>query len=213
MVVDDHQVVRDGLRALLETTDDLRVVAEATTVAEALAGVVATSPDVVAMDVRLPDGSGVEACRDIRSAMPSTAVLMLTAHSDEQAVHDSILAGASGYVLKEVRSPELVTSLRRVAGGESLLDPEETKRMIHQLTQPAAESDPGLARLTPTEIQMIGLIAEGSTNRQISERLGLAEKTAKNYVSNILSKLGATSRAQAAAHFADRRAREASPRG
>ncbi len=208
LLVDDHEVVRGGLRALLEAHDDLEVVAEAGTVAEAIARARTFEPDVVVMDVRLPDGSGVEACREIRSRMPDTHVLMLTSFSDDQALFDSIMAGAAGYVLKQIRGSDLVDSVRRVGNGESTLDPGVTARVLDRIRNPQQDEDPRLARLTPTETRIVEMIADGATNRQIAERIHLAEKTVKNYVSGILSKLEVSRRAEAAAYLADKRARQ-----
>jgi two-component system, NarL family, response regulator DevR len=208
LLVDDHEVVREGLRALLDAQDDLEVVAEAGTVEEAIARARTFEPDVVVLDVRLPDGSGVEACREIRSRMPNTSVLMLTSFSDDQALFDSIMAGAAGYVLKQVRGADLVDSIRRVGRGESILDPGVTARVLERIRNPQQDEDPRLARLTPTETRIVEMIADGATNRQIAERIHLAEKTVKNYVSGILSKLEVARRAEAAAYLADRRARQ-----
>ncbi len=208
LLVDDHEVVRGGLRALLESHDDLEVVAEAGTVAEAIARARTFEPDVVVMDVRLPDGSGVEACREIRSRMPATNVLMLTSFSDDQALFDSIIAGAAGYVLKQVRGSDLIDSVRRVGNGESILDPGVTARVLDRIRNPHQDEDPKLARLTPTETRIVEMIADGATNRQIADRIHLAEKTVKNYVSGILSKLEVARRAEAAAYLADKRARQ-----
>lgn len=207
LLVDDHEVVRGGLRAMLEAHEDLEVVGEAGTVADAIAHARTFEPDVVVMDVRLPDGSGVEACREIRSRMPDTSVLMLTSFSDDQALFDSIMAGAAGYVLKQVRGSDLVDSIRRVGAGESILDPTVTARVLERIRNPKQDEDPRLARLTPTEVRIVEMIADGATNREIAERIHLAEKTVKNYVSGILSKLEVSRRAEAAAYLADRRAR------
>ena len=208
LLVDDHEVVREGLRALLDAQDDLEVVAEADSVAESITRARTFEPDVVVMDVRLPDGSGVEACREIRSRQPDTAVLMLTSFSDDQALFDSIMAGAAGYVLKQVRGAELIDSIRRVGSGESILDPAITARVLDRIRNPKQDEDPRLARLTPTELRIVEMIADGLTNRQIADRIHLAEKTVKNYVSAILSKLEVARRAEAAAYLADRRARQ-----
>ncbi len=208
MLVDDHEVVRGGLRAMLEAHEDLDVVGEAGTVADAIAHARTFAPDVVVMDVRLPDGSGIEACREIRSRRPETSVLMLTSFSDDQALFDSIMAGAAGYVLKQVRGSDLVDSIRRVGRGESILDPGVTARVLDRIRNPQQDEDPRLARLTPTEVRIVEMIADGATNRQIAERIHLAEKTVKNYVSGILSKLEVSRRAEAAAYLADRRARQ-----
>jgi two-component system, NarL family, response regulator DevR len=208
MLVDDHEVVRKGLKAMLEAQDDLEVVAEAANADEAVLRARSYKPDVVVMDVRLPDRSGVLACREVRAENPDIAVLMLTSFSDDQALFDSIMAGAAGYVLKQIRGTELVDGIRRVGRGESLLDPAVTARVLERVRNPRSDEDPRLARLTPTEARILEMIAEGLTNRQIGERIHLAEKTVKNYVSTILSKLQVSRRAEAAAYLADRRARE-----
>jgi DNA-binding NarL/FixJ family response regulator len=203
----DHEVVRRGVRELLESADDLEVVGEAGTAAEALQRVPATQPDVAVLDVRLPDSSGIEVCRELRSSMPSLNCLMLTSFSDDEALFDAIMAGAAGYVLKEVRGSDLIDSIRRAAGGESLLDPVITARVLERLRNPP--KDALTASLTPQESVILGHLADGLTNRQISEHMFLAEKTVKNYVSNLLAKLGMNHRTQAAvyaARLAERRA-------
>lgn len=201
VVVDDHEIVRQGLKALLEVEEDFSVVGEAGSVAEAVRRVGYESPDVVVMDVRLPDGSGVEACREIRSRWPSVKVLMLTSYADEEALMSAIVAGASGYVLKRIDSHDLVNNLRKVAAGESLLDGEMTDRLFRKLRGDEPD-DPLLARLTPQERKILDHIAEGLTNREISEQMFLAEKTVKNYVSNLLAKLEMSRRSEAAAYAA-----------
>ena len=201
VVVDDHEIVRQGLKALLEVEEDFSVVGEAGSVAEAVRLVGYESPDVVVMDVRLPDGSGVEACREIRSRWPSVKVLMLTSYADEEALMSAIVAGASGYVLKRIDSHDLVNNLRKVAAGESLLDGEMTDRLFRKLRGDEPD-DPLLARLTPQERKILDHIAEGLTNREISEQMFLAEKTVKNYVSNLLAKLEMSRRSEAAAYAA-----------
>ena len=208
MLVDDHEVVRNGLRAMLEVNEDLEIVAEAGNVAEAVLRARSYKPDVVVMDVRLPDGTGVEACRDIRAEHPEIKVLMLTSFSDDQALFDSIMAGASGYVLKQIRGSDLVDGIRRVGAGESLLDPAVTARVLERVRNPHGNEDPRLARLTPTEARILDMIAEGLTNREIGERVHLAEKTVTNYVSTILTKLQVSRRAEAAAYVAERRGRD-----
>ena len=207
MLVDDHEVVRAGLRTMLESHDDLEVVAEAGTADEAVLRARSYKPEVIVMDVRLPDRSGVLACRDIRAEHPDMAVLMLTSFSDDQALFDSIMAGAAGYVLKQIRGGDLVTAIRRVGAGESLLDPAVTARVLERVRNPKADEDPRLARLTPTETRILEMIAEGLTNREIGERIHLAEKTIKNYVSTILTKLQVSRRAEAAAYLAEHRRR------
>ena len=208
-LLDDHEIVRRGLRELLETEDDVEVVGEAGTAAEALARIPATTPDVAVLDVQLPDGSGVEVCREIRSGHPEISCLMLTSFADDEAVYAAIMAGAAGYLLKQVRGADLVDAVKRVGQGESLLDPAVTARVLERLREPP--SDDGLAALTDQERRILELIAEGLTNRQIGEQMFLAEKTVKNYVSNVLSKLGMSRRTEAAvyaARLADRRERE-----
>jgi two-component system response regulator DevR len=214
-LLDDHEIVRRGVRELLETEDDLAVVGEAGTAEEALARIPPTAPDVALLDVRLPDGDGIEVCREIRSLHEDIACLMLTSFADDEAVYSAILAGAAGYVLKQVRGSDLVDAIRRVATGESLLDPAVTARVLDRLRQ-RDEGDEGdeLASLTDQEKRLLGLIAEGLTNRQIGERMYLAEKTIKNYVSNLLAKLGMHRRTEAAAYaarLAERRQREGRP--
>ena len=208
-LLDDHEIVRRGLRELLEAEDDLVVVGEAGTAEEAYGRIPATSPDVAVLDVRLPDGDGIEVCREIRSKHPEIACIMLTSFSDDDAVYASIMAGAAGYLLKQVRGSDLVDGVRRVAAGESLLDPQVTTRVLDRLRH--REGDDELASLTDQERRILGLIAEGLTNRQIGERLFLAEKTVKNYVSNMFAKLGMHRRTEAAAYaarLAERRDRE-----
>jgi len=198
-LLDDHEIVRTGLRSLLESTDDLEVVGEAGTVAEAMSRIPALQPDVAILDVRLPDGSGVEVCRDVRSKLPTTACIMLTSYADDEALFTSIMAGSSGYVLKQVGGSSLVDDVRRVAAGESLLDPALTDRVLRRLRE-GPEEEPLLASLTNQERRILDQIAEGKTNRQIAEDMYLAEKTVKNYVSNLLTKLGMERRTQAASY-------------
>ena len=195
-LLDDHEIVRRGVRELLEAEPDIEVVGEASTAAEALARVPATKPDVAVLDVRLPDGNGVAVCRDLRSAMPELACLMLTSFADDEALFDAIMAGASGYVLKQIRGNDLIGAVRTVAAGGSLLDPRAAAAVMERMRAPKA-ADP-LAGLTDQERRILELIGEGLTNRQIGERMFLAEKTVKNYVSNLLSKLGLQRRTQAA---------------
>ncbi|MFJ4687754.1 response regulator [Streptomyces sp. NPDC091377] len=202
-LLDDHEVVRRGVHELLAAEPDIEVVGEAGTAAEALARIPAARPDVAVLDVRLPDGSGVEVCREIRSDDDSVRCLMLTSYSDDEALFDAIVAGASGYVLKAIRGVELLTAVRDVAAGRSLLDPVATARVLERLRDGGtAKGDERLARLSDQERRILDLIGEGLTNRQIGERLHLAEKTIKNYVSGLLSKLGMQRRSQAAAYVA-----------
>jgi len=200
-LLDDHEVVRRGVRDLLESEGDVVVVGEASTAAEAMARVPAVRPDVAVLDVRLPDGDGVSVCRDLRSQFPDLACLMLTSFADDEALFDSILAGASGYVLKQVRGADILGAVRTVAAGGSLLDPGTTARVMQRLRDQATATDP-LAGLSEQERRVLELIGEGLTNRQIGERMFLAEKTVKNYVSNVLAKLGMERRTQAAAFVA-----------
>jgi two-component system response regulator DevR len=203
LLVDDHEVVRTGLTALLKGTDDIVVAGEAGTVREAIEVAERTRPDVVVMDVRLADGSGIEATREIRARRPQTQVLMLTSFADDEALFASIMAGASGYVLKQVRSGELVRAIRAVGQGQSLLDPAVTKSVLDRLRRGKhLVKDEKLARLSPQEERILALVAEGRTNREIGQELHLAEKTVKNYVSSILSKLEVARRAEAAAYLA-----------
>ncbi len=200
-LLDDHEVVRRGLRELFETEDDLTVVGEAGTAQEALARVPSSRPDVAVLDVRLPDGDGIEVCRDLRSAMPELKCLMLTSYADDEALFSAILAGASGYVLKQIKGSDLVSAVQRVAAGESLLDPSLTRQVMERLRGENVE-DERLARLTTQERNILELIADGKTNRQIADDLFLAEKTVKNYVSNLLSKMGFARRTEAAVYAA-----------
>jgi DNA-binding NarL/FixJ family response regulator len=203
MLVDDHEVVRSGLRTMLEAGGDIRIVAEAGAVREAVAEAARVRPDVVVMDVRLADGSGIEATREIRASRPETRVLMLTSFADDEALFASIMAGASGYVLKQIRGGELVRAIRAVGQGQSLLDPAVTATVLDRLRRGKhLLRDEKLARLSAQEERILGLVAEGLTNGEIGARLKLAEKTVKNYVSTILSKLEVGRRAEAAAYLA-----------
>jgi DNA-binding NarL/FixJ family response regulator len=200
-LLDDHEIVRMGVRDLLEAEPDITVVGEAGTASSALARIPALRPDVAVLDVRLPDGDGVSVCREIRSAMPQVACLMLTSFGDDEALFDAIMAGAAGYVLKQIRGTDLVGAVRTVASGQSLLDPEAASKVMRRMRDAAGHADP-LAVLTPQERRILELIGEGLTNRQIGERMFLAEKTVKNYVSALFSKLGMERRTQAAAYAA-----------
>ena len=198
-LLDDHEIVRTGLRSLFEAADDFVVVGEAGSSAEALDRIPPTRPHVALLDVRLPDGSGIEVCREIRSKSPEIACMMLTSYADDEALLAATLAGASGYVLKQVGASSLVEDVRRVADGESLLDPKLSERAIQRLRE-GSEEDVLLTKLTPQERRILDLVAEGQTNRQIAGTLFLAEKTVKNYVSNLLAKLGMERRTQAASY-------------
>jgi two-component system, NarL family, response regulator DevR len=203
MLVDDHEVVRDGVRALLESADDIVVCAEAGSVRAAIDEAARTRPDVVVMDVRLADGSGIEATREIRAQRAKTQVLMLTSFADDEALFASIMAGAAGYVLKQIQGAEIVKAIREVGAGNSLLDPEVTKSVLDRLRRGKhLMKDEKLARLSPQEERILTLVADGRTNKEIGDELGLAEKTVKNYVSSILSKLEVGRRAEAAAYLA-----------
>lgn len=199
-LLDDHEVVRRGVRDLLETHDDITVVGEAGSAEEARNRIPICRPHVAVLDVQLPDGTGIEVCRDVRSDHPEIHCLMLTSFADDQALLDSVMAGASGYVLKQIRGSELVDDVRKVASGQSLLDPAAVKRMIDRLNagSTAGGGDPRLEGLSPQERRILDLLAEGLTNREIGERMFLAEKTVKNYVSNLLMKLGMKRRTEAA---------------
>jgi two-component system, NarL family, response regulator DevR len=206
LVVDDHEVVRQGLVALLDRRDEFQVVAEAGTMAESIAAARRFQPDLVVMDVRLPDGSGVEACREIRSERPETKVVMLTSYPDEEAVLSAIIAGASGYLLKQIRGRDLVTALQSVARGDSLLDPGVTERVLERVRRAATGGEQDeLSQLTAQERKILLLVAEGKTNKEIAGEVFLSDKTVKNYVSSILSKLNLERRAQAAAFVAKHR--------
>jgi two-component system response regulator DevR len=203
LIVDDHEVVRQGLVALLGRRPEFNVVAEAGTVAEAVAAARRFQPDLVIMDVRLPDGSGIEACREIRAEMPGTRVVMLTSYPDEDAVMSAIIAGASGYLLKQVRARDLVAALEAVGRGESLLDPAVTGRVLERVRRIATSDQPDeLGQLTSQERKILLLVAEGKTNKEIAADVFLSDKTVKNYVSSILAKLNLERRAQAAAYMA-----------
>ena len=200
-LMDDHEVVRRGVRDLLEAESDITVVGEAGTAAEALARVPGLVPDVAVLDVRLPDGDGVSVCRDIRSALPEVACLMLTSFGDDEALFDAIMAGAAGYVLKQIRGSDLIGAVRTVASGESLLDPGAAGEVMARMRGKTAQADP-LDGLTPQERKILALIGDGLTNRQIGEQMFLAEKTVKNYISALFAKLGMERRTQAAAYAA-----------
>lgn len=196
-LVDDHEVVRRGVADMLETDPELTVVGEAASVAQALARIPALKPQVAVLDVRLPDGNGVELCRDLRSALPELNCLMLTSFTDEQAMLDAILAGAGGYVIKDIKGMDLIEAVREVASGRSLLDNRAAAALMSKLRADATDSGP-LATLTERERTLLELIGDGLTNRQIAERMFLAEKTVKNYVSRLLTKLGMERRTQVA---------------
>jgi DNA-binding NarL/FixJ family response regulator len=207
MLVDDHEVVRMGLRTLLERRERFIIVGEAGTIAEAVAVAHRAQPDVIVMDIRLPDGTGVDACREIRSERPETRVIMLTSYADDEAIYGSIMAGASGYFLKQTRGQNLAEAIERVASGESLLDPAVTAKVLERMRSLARGEHDDLAVLTDQERKILALIAEGKTNKEIADEIFLSDKTVKNYVSSILSKLNLRRRSEAAAFMADHRPR------
>ncbi len=199
-IVDDHEVVRAGVRTLLDGEEDIDVVGDTGSAIDAVRRIRQCDPDVVVLDVRLPDGSGVEVCRDVISAQPDLKVLMLTSFADDEALFNSIMAGASGFLLKQVRSTDLAHTIREIAAGKSLLDPSVHDRVLRRLRGETDDPDAQLLRsLTGQERRILALIADGRTNRQIADEIHLAEKTVKNYVSNILAKLGVARRSEAAA--------------
>jgi DNA-binding NarL/FixJ family response regulator len=200
-LVDDHEVVRRGLASLIDLEEDLEVVGEAGNVNDALSRIPATRPDVAILDVRLPDGDGIELCRDLRAQSSTIGCLMLTSYDDDEALFSAILAGASGYLLKQIRSSDLIDGIRRVARGESLLDPAVTAKVLARLRSPEPE-DELISRLSAQERKILNYISDGMTNRQIASEMFLAEKTVKNYVSNLLSKLEMGHRSEAAAYAA-----------
>lgn len=205
-LLDDHEVVRRGVAALLEGEPDIEVVGEAATAREATVRIPAVRPDVAVLDVRLPDGDGISVCREVLSSTPGLRCLMLTSFPDDEALAQAVLAGASGYVLKQVRGTDLVGAVRTLARGGTLVDPARARRLVARLREPLPEAGP-LAALTPQEHRVLDLVGEGLTNREIGERLHLAEKTVKNYMSNVLAKLNMRHRTQAAALAATLKAR------
>ncbi|MFF7214849.1 response regulator [Streptomyces sp. NPDC008238] len=214
-LVDDHEVVRRGLHDLLDAEPDIEVAGEAGTVDHALARAPALRPDVAILDVRLPDGDGICVCRELRSRMPGLACLMLTSFDDDDALLDAIMAGAAGYVLKQIKGSDLVSAVRTVASGQSMLDPATTARLMNSLReqeQPPEPQDEALSGLTPREREILELIGEGLTNRQIGERLFLSEKTVKNHISRMLGKLGVERRIQAAVLATEHRTSGGPPR-
>jgi len=200
-LLDDHEIVRRGIAELIGLQSDLEVVGEAGTAEEALIRITASQPDVAILDVRLADGDGIEVCREVRSLFPNVHVLMLTSYSDDEALFNAIMAGASGYVLKEIRGTDLITAIRQVAAGHNLLDPSVTEQVFERLQNGKNDKD-ALSDLTEQEKAILNLIGEGLTNRQIGEQMHLAEKTIKNYVTGLLAKLGMQRRTQAAAYVA-----------
>jgi DNA-binding NarL/FixJ family response regulator len=211
LIVDDHDVVREGLRSLLRKKAELSVVGEADSVGAAIQEAKRSEPDIVIMDVRLPDGSGVEACREIRAERPDTKVIILTSYADDEAVLASIMAGASGYLLKQTRGQVLIESIERVLKGESLLDPSVTSRVLDRVRSAGHAPDDDLALLSEQERNILDLIAEGKTNKEIAQEVFLSDKTVKNYVSSILSKLNLRRRSEAAAFIARKRSGQPRP--
>jgi len=211
VLVDDHEVVRRGVRALLDEDPQISVIGEAGTAEQALARILALRPKVAVLDVRLPDGDGVAVCREVRSRAPQIACLMLTSFADDDALFDAVMAGAAGYVLKQVRGTDLVGAVKALAEGKSLLDPDSTMRMLDRLRRRTEDDNDPTQSLTGQERKILELIGEGMTNRQIGEQLYLAEKTVKNYVSNLLAKLDMRRRTQAAALAATLKARGRNP--
>ncbi len=209
-LLDDHEIVRRGIAQLLETEDDIQIVGEANSAAQAMARIPALRPDVAILDIRLPDGDGVTVCRDIRSMLsPPPACLMLTSFSDDEALFGAIMAGASGYLLKQIAGVDLVGAVRTIAAGGSLLDPKATALVLERLRRGAEPKDPRFASLSPQERRILELIADGLTNRQIGVEMFLAEKTVKNYVSSLLHKLGMSRRTEAAVYAAELRRKDA----
>jgi len=198
-LLDDHELVREGVRSLLESDAEIEVVGEASSAAEALNRIPLAKPDVAILDVRLGDGDGIDVCRDMRSAMPDLACLMLTSFADDEALYSSIMAGAAGYVLKQIRARDLVADVKKVADGHSLIDPRAVARVVDRLATPP-ESDPRISSLSPQERRILDLIAGGKTNKQIGEIMFLADNTVKNYVSRLLAKLKMNTRTQAAVY-------------
>jgi len=196
-LLDDHELVREGIRSLLESDEDIEVVGEASTTVEALSRIPLAKPDVAILDVRLDDGSGIDVCRDVRSALPDLVCLMLTSFADDEALYASVMAGAAGYVLKQIRARDLIDDVKKVAGGASLMDPRAIARVIERITNPPMV-DPKLGGLSAQERRILDFIAQGLTNRQIGEEMFLAEKTIKNYITNLLTKLELHSRTEAA---------------
>jgi len=196
-LLDDHELVREGIRSLLESDEEIEVVGEAATAAEALTRAPLAKPDVALLDVRLEEGDGITVCRDLRAAMPDLACLMLTSFADDEAMYASVMAGASGYVLKQIRSRDLIADVKKVAAGASLMDPRAVARVVERITHPPKQ-DPAVASLSTQEARILDLIAEGKTNKQIAEAMFLSENTVKNYVTGLLRKLQMTSRTEAA---------------
>ena len=206
-LLDDHELVREGIRSLLEGDEEIEVVGEAATAAEALTRIPLAKPDVAILDVRLEDGNGIEVCRDVRSLMPGLICLMLTSYADDEALYASVMAGAAGYVLKQVKARDLIADVKKVAGGASLMDPRAVARVVERISNPP-QVNPELKSLSPQELRLLDLIAEGQTNRQIAEAMILSEKTIKNYMTGLLAKLKMNSRTEAAIYVTKLKAGE-----
>jgi DNA-binding NarL/FixJ family response regulator len=206
-LLDDHELVREGIRTLLETDDDIEVVGDAATAAEALTRIPLARPDVAILDVRLQEGNGIEVCRDVRSSAPEMACLILTSFADDEALYASVMAGAAGFVLKQIKARDLIEDVKKVARGESLMDPRAVARVVERIANPPA-GDPALESLSPQERRVLDLIAEGQTNKQIAESMFLAEHTVKNYITGLLRKLNVASRTEAAIYATKIKARQ-----
>ncbi len=206
-LLDDHELVREGIRSLLESDQEIAVVGEATTAAEALTRVPLSQPDVAILDVRLEQSSGIEVCRELRSAIPELACLMLTSFADDDALYASVMAGAAGYVLKQIKARDLIEDVKKVANGESLMDPRAVARVVERIANPP-KTDPAMDSLSPQEKRILEHISEGMTNKQIAESMFLAEHTVKNYVTGLLRKLKMSSRTEAAIYATKRRAQD-----
>jgi len=208
-LLDDHELVREGIRSLLEVDEEIEVVGEAATAAQAMNRIPLAKPDVAILDVRLEDGNGIEVCRDIRSLMPELICLMLTSYADDEALYASVMAGAAGYVLKQVKARDLIEDVKKVADGASLMDPRAVARVVERISNPP-KATPELKALSPQEGRILDLIAEGQTNRQIAQAMFLSEKTVKNYITGLLAKLKMNSRTEAAIYATKLKAAEAS---
>jgi DNA-binding NarL/FixJ family response regulator len=208
-LLDDHELVREGIRSLLEVDEEIEVVGEAATAAQAMNRIPLAKPDVAILDVRLEDGNGIEVCRDIRSLMPELICLMLTSYADDEALYASVMAGAAGYVLKQVKARDLIEDVKKVADGASLMDPRAVARVVERISNPP-KANPELKALSPQEGRILDLIAEGQTNRQIAQAMFLSEKTVKNYITGLLAKLKMNSRTEAAIYATKLKAAEAS---
>ena len=208
-LLDDHELVREGIRTLLESDEDIEVVGEAGTAEEALTRIPLAKPDVAILDVRLQEGSGIEVCRDVRSAVPGLVCLMLTSFADDEALYASVMAGAAGFVLKQIKARDLIEDVKKVAGGASLMDPRAVARVVERIANPPP-GDPVLDSLSPQERRVLDLIAEGKTNKQIAETMYLAEHTVKNYITGLLRKLKLTSRTEAAIYATKMKSEEGS---